>query len=72
MAEEGDPPVIIEGNGIKVTDSDGREWIDVSTGYSSIHVGYGRKEIAYAAYEQLKQITSVSYTHLTLPTNREV
>ena len=57
MAEEGDPPVIIEGNGIKVTDSDGREWIDVSTGYSSIHVGYGRKEIAYAAYEQLKQIT---------------
>ena len=41
MAEEGDPPVIIEGNGIKVTDSDGREWLDVSGGYYSIHVGYG-------------------------------
>ena len=46
MGEEGDPPVIIEGNGIKVTDSDGREWLDVSGGYYSIHVGYGSKEIA--------------------------
>ena len=56
MGEEGDPPVIVEGKGIRVTDSTGKTWIDASGGYYSIHVGYGREEIAYAAYEQMKRI----------------
>ena len=57
MAEEGEPLVIVEGKGIRVTDSSGETWIDVCGGYYSIHVGYGRDEISYAAYDQMKRVT---------------
>ena len=53
MAEEGDPPIIVEGSGIRVTDSEGRTWIDVNGGLASINVGYGRTEIADAMYDQM-------------------
>jgi len=56
-AREGDPLVIVEGDGIRVTDSDGKTWIDVNGGYASVNIGYGRTEVADAAYEQLKRIT---------------
>ncbi len=56
MAEEGGPIVIVGGQGIKVTDSEGDMWIDVNGGYASVNVGYGRTEIADAAYEQMKQL----------------
>ncbi len=56
MAEEGDPLVIVGGKGVRVTDSDGRSWIDVNGGYMSVNVGYGRKEIAEAAYEQMLKV----------------
>ena len=56
MAEEGDPLIIVEGRGIRVTDSEGRSWIDVNGGYSSVNVGYGRAEIAEAAYDQMVKI----------------
>ena len=52
MAEEGGPLIAVEGKGIRITDSDGREWIDVNGGYNSVNVGYGRTEIADAAREQ--------------------
>ncbi len=57
MAEEGRPNVMVEGHGLRVTDSTGKTWLDVNGGYLSVHVGYGRHEIAYAAYEQMKKIT---------------
>ncbi len=53
MAEEGDPLIMVEGNGVRVTDSDGKTWIDVNGGYNSVNIGYGRTEIAEAAYEQM-------------------
>ena len=56
MAEEGGPEVIVGGHGVKVVDSTGKTWIDVNGGYASINVGYGRTEIAEAAYEQLKRL----------------
>lgn len=52
MAEQGGPPVITQGKGVRVVDSEGKEWIDVNGGYTSVNVGYGRTEIADAAYEQ--------------------
>ena len=57
MAEEGDPVVMVKGQGVRVTDSTGKTWLDAHGGYTSVHVGYGRDEIAYAAYEQLKRVT---------------
>ena len=44
---------MVEGNGVRVTDSDGKTWIDVNGGYNSVNIGYGRTEIADAAYEQM-------------------
>ena len=67
MAEEGDPLVIVEGNGIRVTDSLGQTWIDACGGYYSVHVGYGRHEISYAAYEQLKRVTFFPSGTTTVP-----
>ena len=57
MAEKGDPVVMLEGKGIRVTDSTGKTWIDVNAGYNCVNIGYGRTEVAEAAYEQMKRVT---------------
>ena len=67
MAEEGGPLVIAEGDGIRVTDTDGKTWIDVNGGYLSVSVGYGRAEIAEAAYEQMLKIPYFPQTTTTPP-----
>ena len=56
MAESGQPIVMVEGHGVKVTDSEGKTWIDVNGGYNSVNVGYGRTEIVDAAYEQMTRL----------------
>ena len=56
MAEDGEPSIILGGKGVRVTDGDGRSWIDVNGGYNPVTVGYGRAEIADAAYEQMIQL----------------
>ena len=68
MAEEGDPLIIVEGKGIRVTDSDGKSWIDVNAGYFSVNVGYGRTEIAEAAYQQLLKTNYFPVRTTTPPT----
>lgn len=57
MAEEGEPTIIVEGNGIRVKDSEGKEWIDVHGGYASVNIGYGRTEIAEAVRDQMMKLT---------------
>ena len=57
MGEDGGPPIIVEGQGVRVVDSEGQSWIDVNGGYNSVNVGYGRAEIAEAAYQQMLQIS---------------
>ena len=44
------------GSGVKVVDRDGRESIDAFAGLYCVNVGYGRKEIADAIYEQAKKL----------------
>lgn len=56
MAENGEPLVIVGGEGIRVTDSEGREWIDAHGGYASVNAGYGRTEIAEAMRDQMKRL----------------
>ncbi len=56
MAEEGGPTIITEADGVRVTDTEGKSWIDVTAGYHSINVGYGRTEIAEAAREQMRKL----------------
>ena len=50
--ESGGPRIITGADGIRVRDSEGREYIDAFAGVYSVHVGYGRREIAEAIHEQ--------------------
>ncbi len=52
--EDTAPMMIVEGNGMRVTDSNGREYLDaVSGGVWTVNVGYGRTKIADAVRDQL-------------------
>ena len=55
-AESGRPPVITSASGIRVTDSEGRSWIDVNGGYMCVNIGYGRLELAEAMREQMSKL----------------
>ena len=39
MAEEGDPQIMVEGHGVRVTDEHGNSFIDVKGGYMSVNAG---------------------------------
>ncbi len=67
MAEDGEPSIIVGGQGVRVTDGDGRSWIDVNGGYNSVNVGYGRDEIADAAYEQMMKLSYFPNGTTTVP-----
>ncbi len=56
VAEDGGPPIMVGGGGVRVTDSEGATWLDAHAGYGSVNVGYGRPEIADAAVEQMKRL----------------
>lgn len=68
MAEESDPIIMVEGEGVRVTDSEGRSWIDVNGGYNSVNIGYGRQEIVDAAYEQMTKLSYFPQGTATAPT----
>ena len=68
MAEEGEPMVAVEGQGVRITDAEGRSYIDVNGGYNSVNVGYGRTEIADAAFEQMRKVSYFPYGTTTEPT----
>ena len=70
MAEEGEPLIMVEGDGVRVTDSSGKSWIDVNGGYNSVNVGYGRQEIVEAAYEQMVKLPYFPTGTTTEPTVR--
>lgn len=68
QAETGRPSVVSTGDGIRVTDSEGNTWIDVNGGYASVNVGYGRHEIAQAAYDQMLKLSYFPEGTTTEPT----
>ena len=70
LAEEGGPPIFVEGSGIRVVDSEGKTWIDVNGGLASVNVGYGRTEIADAMLEQMKLTTFFAQGTATEPAIR--
>jgi taurine-pyruvate aminotransferase len=61
------PPMIVEeAEGAWVTDIEGNRYLDAMAGLWCVTVGYGRKELAEAAYEQLKTMPyyPLSQSHL--------
>jgi adenosylmethionine-8-amino-7-oxononanoate aminotransferase len=66
LAEGGDVPIIVRGEGAKIWDSNGREYLDGLAGLFVVQAGHGREELARAAYEQAKQLAFFplwSYAH---------
>ena len=52
----GEMPMIVRGEGHKIWDSHGREYIDGLAGLFVVQVGHGREELAEAAARQAKEL----------------
>ncbi len=55
--EETKPPVMVRGKGMRITDANGKEYLDaVSGGVWTVNVGYGQERIANAVRDQLVEM----------------
>jgi adenosylmethionine-8-amino-7-oxononanoate aminotransferase len=54
------PTVLVRGDGVRVWDQTGREYIDGLSGLFAVNAGYGRREIIDAMAAQLAEIAYVS------------
>jgi adenosylmethionine-8-amino-7-oxononanoate aminotransferase len=49
--------IMTKGEGVRVFDQDGKGYLDLTSGVTRpVHVGYGRKEIAQAVYDQICEL----------------
>ncbi|MGD1921849.1 MAG: aminotransferase class III-fold pyridoxal phosphate-dependent enzyme, partial [Pleurocapsa sp.] len=55
--ERNPPKRMDKAQGCYVTDSEGKEYLDGISGLWCVNIGYGRKELADAAYEQLVELS---------------
>ncbi len=55
-----DPPVAVRGEGARLWDRDGREYLDAAGGAIVVNVGHGRREIATAMADQAARL---AYAH---------
>ncbi|MDQ3921617.1 MAG: aspartate aminotransferase family protein [Actinomycetota bacterium] len=51
------PMVVVGADGAWITDIDGNRYLDGMAGMWNVNTGYGREELAQAAYEQLKTMS---------------
>jgi taurine-pyruvate aminotransferase len=65
--ETRDLMVIREAKGSTVVDSEGNSYLDAYAGLWNVTVGYGRDEIAEAAYEQMKKLSYYHHMQVTEP-----
>ncbi|MGD2271517.1 MAG: aspartate aminotransferase family protein [Desulfobacterales bacterium] len=55
---EGGVTIIERGQGVEIFDSDGNRYLDLVAGVTRpVHVGYGRRELAQAVYDQICQLS---------------
>lgn len=64
----GDPRIIESGNGVRIRDQHGKDYIDAFGGLYCVNVGYGRRRIADAIYEQAKKL---AYYHAYAASSNE-
>ncbi len=65
--EEVSPIVAVEAEGSWITDINGKRYLDAMAGLWCVNVGYGREEMAEAAYEQLKTMPYFPLAQSHLP-----
>jgi taurine-pyruvate aminotransferase len=61
------PMMVVEGDGAWITDVEGNRYLDGMSGLWCVNVGYGREELARAAYEQLQKLPYYPLTMSHLP-----
>jgi putrescine aminotransferase len=54
------PIVFVEGQGVRLKDSNGKEYLDCRSGLTNCNLGYGNEEVARAAYEQMSGLHFVT------------
>ncbi|TYR82502.1 aspartate aminotransferase family protein [Priestia megaterium] len=59
--------VVTKAQGAWVTDEKGKRFLDAMAGLWCVNVGYGREELAKAAYEQLKELAYFPLTQSHVP-----
>lgn len=59
--------VICEANGAWIKDTDGNHYLDGMSGLWCVNVGYGRKELAEAAYAQMSELAYFPLTQSHIP-----
>jgi taurine-pyruvate aminotransferase len=59
--------VVTKAEGAWVTDHEGNRFLDAMAGLWCVNTGYGREELAEAAYEQLKQVSYFPLTQSHVP-----
>ncbi|MFJ5762110.1 aspartate aminotransferase family protein [Neobacillus sp. NPDC093182] len=59
--------VATKAEGSWVTDADGKRYLDAMAGLWCVNVGYGRTELAEAAYDQLKEMAYFPLTQSHIP-----
>jgi len=57
MSDETGIKLVTRAQGVWVEDAEGRQWFDIIAGMWLKNIGYGRKEIADAVYEQMQAIS---------------
>ncbi|PAE21039.1 aspartate aminotransferase family protein [Bacillus sp. 7504-2] len=65
--ENHSPLIAYEGQGSWITDHHGHKYLDGMSGLWCVNVGYGREELAIAAYEQLKKMAYFPMTQSHVP-----
>ncbi|MEW9031404.1 MAG: aminotransferase class III-fold pyridoxal phosphate-dependent enzyme, partial [Planifilum fimeticola] len=61
------PLIITGGDGAWVTDLEGNRYLDAMSGLWCVNLGYSEKELAEAAYDQLRQMPYYPLTQSHLP-----
>lgn len=61
------PMIVTGGSGSWITDVDGNRYLDGMSGIWCVNIGYGRQELADAAYEQLKELAYYPLTQSNVP-----
>ncbi|PKG21612.1 aspartate aminotransferase family protein [Niallia nealsonii] len=65
--EEKPAMIAVKGEGAWLTDYDGNKYLDAMSGLWCVNIGYGREELAKAAYEQMKELCYMPMTQSHVP-----
>ncbi|GKU83491.1 aspartate aminotransferase family protein [Niallia sp. NCCP-28] len=65
--EEKPAMIAVKGEGAWLTDYDGNKYLDAMSGLWCVNIGYGREELAQAAYEQMKELCYMPMTQSHMP-----